>query len=176
MRSRATAIAAVVALLAVACGTDDPAGTGSEAAPPAEGAADSTELLAFTSDTIGGGSFDASSLDGAPAVLWFWAPWCVSCRVEAPEVARAAGEYAGRVDVVGVAGRGEVPAMEAFVDETGTGELTHLVDGDGSIWSGFGVFGQPAFAFISADGDVDVVVGTLGGSALRDRMDSLVAS
>lgn len=125
---------------------------------------------------LDGVPFDGASLDGTDAVVWFWAPWCTICRGEAAEVAEIAERYSGRVQFVGVAGRGELDAMQEFVEDTGTGTLTHLADLDGSIWSAFGVFGQPAYAFIDNSGTVDVFVGGLGGNALVDRIDDLLAT
>lgn len=129
----------------------------------------------FSAATLTGGEIDTASFEGRPTVLWFWAPWCVICRAEAPDVAEIAAELADDVDLYGLAGRGETSAMEQFVDQTGTGGLTHVVDDDGSIWSSYGVTAQPAFAFIDADGDYDVFVGTLGPDALRERMQELAA-
>ena len=107
-------------------------------------------------------------------MLWFWAPWCTVCRAEAPDVNAAVATVGDGVRVVGVAGRGEVPEMEAFVSDTDTGGIEHVVDDDGSIWRSFGVTSQPAFAFIDADGTVvDVQVGALGEDDLVQRMRSL---
>jgi thiol-disulfide isomerase/thioredoxin len=158
------------AIVAAACGSSngDSTAVGAGSGPRAG--------LDFSAPDLAGGEFAASSLDGRDAVLWFWAPWCTTCRSEAPGVVAAAEDYEGRVEVVGVAGRGQIPEMEAFVSDTGTEALTHLVDADGAIWSQFGVFAQPAFAFIDADGTVDVHVGTLGERALRERMGALAES
>ncbi|MCD9624257.1 redoxin domain-containing protein [Rhabdothermincola salaria] len=165
---RALAVVFGFGLVAAACGgsssdggAQGPSGAGDAAAP------------GFTAATVSGGEFDSASLEGAPSVLWFWAPWCTSCRAEAPDVVAAAEAFDGRVQVVGVAGRGEIPAMEGFVADTGTGALEHVVDADGSIWSDYGVFAQPAFAFVGASGEVEVFVGTMGEDALVERMTSL---
>lgn len=120
--------------------------------------------------TLAGEPFDATTVAEQPVVLWFWAPWCTICRAEAPDVAELATELraAGSpVTLLGVSGRGEVSAMHDFVSETGTQEITHLVDADGSLWRAFGVITQPAFALISADGEVEVVNGALGADGLR---------
>jgi hypothetical protein len=50
------------------------------AKPPTAAAAD----LNFTGTTLSGGTFNGSSLQGKPAVLWFWTPWCPFCNAEAP--------------------------------------------------------------------------------------------
>jgi thiol-disulfide isomerase/thioredoxin len=152
----------VGALLVAGCGDD----SGSTEAAAADGPT-------FEAATLDGGELASAELDG-PTVLWFWAPWCTICRAEGPGVADAAEQLGDDVQVVGVAGRGEVDEMEVFVDDTGTGAITHVVDDDGSIWAAYGVTSQPAFAFIDADGAVtDVVVGAMGEAALVEQAQAL---
>jgi thiol-disulfide isomerase/thioredoxin len=127
----------------------------------------------FSAETLDGGELASADLDG-PTVLWFWAPWCTICRAEAPNVVDGAATLGDDVTVIGVAGRGEVEAMDEFVADTGTGALTHVVDDDGSIWAAYGVTSQPAFAFIDADGTLDeVVIGAIGQDGLVDRATAL---
>lgn len=192
---RVIASAALGSVALAACGGGGNDANGTPGAPPtgeSDDAGITVEQTAGDSETAGtaagfgeafaaatpldGVPFDVASLDGTDAVVWFWAPWCTICRGEAPEVAEIAMRYSGRVQFVGVAGRGELDAMQEFVEDTGTGTLTHLADLDGSIWSAFGVFGQPAYAFIDNSGTVDVFVGGLGGNALADRIDDLLAT
>lgn len=130
--------------------------------------------LDFTGTTLDGAPLDAATLAGAPAVLWFWAPFCTICRAEGPGVAAIAAEYDGRVTFLGVAGRGEVEAMREFVADTGTGGFTHVVDADGSLWQRFGVVAQPAFAFVGSDGSVRTFGGSLDAEALRQATDELL--
>ena len=158
---------ATVTLLAAAC-DDGGSGAGTAADEPLL-----TDQVSFTAARLGGGEFDAASIQGKDTVLWFWAPWCTVCRAEAPDVVEAAAEFDGSVEVIGVAGRGEVPEMEQFLADTGTAGLDHIVDGDGAIWTQFGVAAQPAFAFIDDSGEVEVFVGALGREALTERMQAL---
>lgn len=178
MRSRRSFAPAVlvlaVLLLAAACGADDGDG-GEQGASSGDGSA-SSAAPDFVATTLDGGELAAADLDGQDTVLWFWAPWCTTCRGEAPNVVAAAEAFEGDVQVVGVAGRGEVPEMEGFVSDTGTDGLTHVVDDDGAIWSSFEVISQPAFAFIDDGGDVEVVIGALGEAGLTERMDALAAA
>lgn len=131
--------------------------------------------LDFTATTLAGSRFAAASLQGKPAIFWFWAPWCTICRAEAPGVAAVAAEYDGRVSFLGVPGLGPEADMREFVSDTGTGELTHVVDGDGSLWQRFGVVAQPAFAFVDRDGTVEVFGGSLDEEQLRQAADELLA-
>jgi len=158
-------IVAAVAVLAASCG-----GSGSDAGSV------STDQANFTAPQLDGAQFDSASIKGKDTVLWFWAPWCTVCRAEASDVVKAADEFNGTVEVIGVAGRGKVPEMKQFLTDTGTGGLKHVVDGDGTIWSQFGVAAQPAYAFIDNSGKVEVFVGALGFNALTERMRALAAA
>ncbi|MGH3615970.1 MAG: TlpA family protein disulfide reductase [Pseudonocardia sp.] len=132
-----------------------------------------TAPLDFTGTTLDGTTLDAAALAGTPVVLWFWAPWCTICRAEAPDVAEIAAEYQGRVTVLGVAGRGEVDAMQAFVSDTGVGAITHVTDTDGTLWNRFGVVSQPAFVFVDRSGSTKSVAGSIGADGLRAAVDEL---
>lgn len=183
-RTRPLALALGAALLLAACGssedgaggTDAGGGTATSPAASAGSAASGLAGVSFEAATLDGGTRSSEDLAGEDAVLWFWAPWCTTCRSEAPNVTAAAAAFDGEVEVLGVAGRGEVPEMEGFVRDTDTGSLTHLIDEDGAIWADYGVAAQPAFAFIDDDGTVDVVIGALGEDALRERLAALVAA
>ncbi|WP_160050419.1 redoxin domain-containing protein [Nocardiopsis sp. FR4] len=175
----ATASAALLAL--TACGSPDSGGdagggAASEGADSAAGGQRAASALDFQAQTLDGQEVTGSSLQGEPVVLWFWAPWCTVCRAEAGGVAEAAERHGDRVEFLGVAGRGEVEAMRAFVDETGTGQMRHLVDDDGSLWSGFGVASQPAFAFVRADGTHLTVSGTLTEDDLDEYVEAELLS
>lgn len=169
-------VIAFVTLLA-ACGGGGVTGSSGDAGsanPAASSASEASGAPAqFTAARLGGGELTSASFAGKDTVLWFWAPWCTVCRGEADDVVAAAGALDDKVEVIGVAGRGEVPAMESFVSDTGTRALTHVVDDDGSIWSSYDVFAQPAYAFIDDSGSVEVFVGALGEDALVERMNAL---
>ncbi|MFC9911191.1 redoxin domain-containing protein [Streptomyces sp. NPDC127197] len=93
------------------------------------------EALQFTATTVDGKPFDAKALAGKPAVLWFWAPWCPTCRGQAAETAKVAADYEGKANVVGVAGPDKNAAMRDFVADTGTGTFPHLSDEAGEVWA-----------------------------------------
>ena len=193
---RALAVPAVLALTLAGCATTTPDGAppptspDSSTAAPATGAGTGDEDQGTASPspqapvpgpldasvtTLSGAAFDPATIEGRPVVLWFWAPWCTICRAEAPDVAEVAAELTAagsEVVLLGVPGRGETPEMADFVDSTGTGALTHLVDADGGLWRTYGVISQPAFALIGVDGTVEVVQGSLGADGLRAAVDN----
>jgi len=169
--ARLVALAFGLALVASACGGSS--GTSTAAGAPA---ATEEQAPSFTAAQLTGGELDSATYAGKDVVLWFWAPWCTSCRAEAPNVVASAAALDGKVEVIGVAGRGEVPEMEGFVSDTGTGGLNHVVDDDGSIWTSYGVASQPSFAFVNDDGTVDVHIGAMGEEALTERMNALAAA
>ena len=170
-RLRQPALVVALAALFAACGSGGATTSSGDAAAPGSGSSDAPAQ--FTADLLGGEELTSASFAGKDTVLWFWAPWCTVCRGEADDVVAAASALDGKVEVIGVAGRGEVPEMEGFVSDTGTGGLTHVVDDDGSIWSSYEVFAQPAYAFIDDSGSVEVFVGALGEDALVERMSAL---
>ncbi len=164
-------VIAFAALLAACGGASGDTGSADPAAPRASEASD--RPVQFTAALLGGGELSSASFAGKDTVLWFWAPWCTVCRAEAGDVVAAEDALDGKVEVIGVAGRGEIAEMERFVSDTGTGVLTHVIDEDGSIWTSYKVFGQPAYAFIDDSGTVEVFVGALGEDALIERMTAL---
>jgi thiol-disulfide isomerase/thioredoxin len=131
------------------------------------------EQLRFTAKTLDGKDFSGASLAGKPAVVWFWAPWCPRCQGEAEDIAAAAKETAGRVAFLGVAAQDEVPAMQEFVRKYDLGSFPHLADTDAAVWKRFGVVEQPAHAFITADGTVEMVLKQLPTNELLDRVRAL---
>jgi len=125
-----------------------------DSAPAANTAGATPSLLRFTGRTLAGAQFAGGDLAGKPTVLWFWAPWCSTCAGQAPTVDNAATKYAGKVNVVGVAGLGNTKAMREFVTDTEIGDLTQLNDSAGAIWRRFGIVQQSTYVLLDAHGKV----------------------
>jgi thiol-disulfide isomerase/thioredoxin len=115
---------------------------------PRSAAADDRQQ--FTATTLSGAPFNGASLQGKPAVLWFWTPWCPFCNAEAPGVSQVAAANPG-VTFVGVAAHSDVGAMQNFVSKYNL-NFTTLNDANGSIWARYNVPWQPAYVFYRADG------------------------
>lgn len=126
--------------------------------------------LAFSGETLDGASFQGKQLAGKPAVLWFWAPWCPTCRAQAPGVSALAERYAGRVSVVGVGGLADVDDIRDYARQVEG--PTHLIDPDGALWRHFGVTAQSTYVVLDADGGV-LAEGYLDDRVLADKVAEL---
>jgi len=164
MTIRMAAPRALAVLLAVA------ALTFGVSKPPAASAAD----LNFTGTTLTGGTFNGTSLQGKPAVMWFWTPWCPFCNAEAPSVSAVAAANPA-VTFVGVSTRADVASMQGFVSKYNL-NFTNINDADGSIWRMFNVPWQPAYVFLRADGTSSFVnnpTSAMSQQELTDRVRAL---
>ncbi|MDM4140535.1 MULTISPECIES: protein disulfide oxidoreductase [Mycobacterium] len=137
-------------------------------------AAAADDRLQFSGTTLSGAPFNGASLQGKPAVLWFWAPFCPFCNAEAPGVSQVAAANPG-VTFVGIAGHSDVGAEQTFVDKYGL-RFTNLNDADGSIWARYNVPWQPAYVFYRADGSSTFVnnpTSAMSQQELSDRVSAL---
>jgi thiol-disulfide isomerase/thioredoxin len=134
------------------------------------------DQLAFTGTTLSGAPFNGASLQGKPAVLWFWTPWCPFCNQEAPNVGQVAAANP-KVTFVGVAARSDVGQMQGFVSRYNL-NFINLNDADGSIWARFNVPWQPAYVFLRPDGTSTFVnnpTSAMSEQELSDRVRALVS-
>lgn len=154
--------------------TPPPASSTSTSAQPNDTpAAAAPEQLKFTAKTVDGKDINGADLAGKPVVVWFWAPWCPKCQREAPGMAAAAKEHGEKVTFLGVAALDQVPAMQQFVQKYGLQSFQHVADVDSAVWKRFGVTAQPAYAFIDASGQVEVVTSQLSAQDLTQRLSKL---
>jgi thiol-disulfide isomerase/thioredoxin len=185
-RAAALLLSALTSGLLAGCGTESASSTSASApapssaapAPGQTGASPAQSVpkrLAFKARTLEGAEFSGASLLGKPAVVWFWAPWCSTCRGEAPGVAEVAKRFEGKVAFLGIAGRDDVPEMRKFVDQEKLGFFPHVVDADGELWTSFGITGQPGYAFVGEDGKVEVVPASLTKEDLVAKTTELTA-
>ena len=132
--------------------------------------------LNFTGTTLSGAPFNGTSLQGRPAVLWFWTPWCPFCNAEAPSVSAVAAANP-KVTFVGVSTRADVGAMQNFVSKYNL-NFTNLNDANGSIWALFNVPWQPAYVFLRPDGSSTFVnnpTSAMSQQELTDRVQALTS-
>lgn len=83
--------------------------------------------------------------------------------------------YADAATIVGVAWFGTPGDYRNFVDRHGI-TFTTLDDTKGDIFEAFGVGGQPGWAFISQDGQADVILGGLTEEQFEQQVQQLTSS
>jgi len=132
------------------------------------------ETLDFKATTVDGDSFEGSSLAGTPALLWFWAPWCPTCRSQVPQVEGIAKEYAGDVAVIGVGSLDSAEAIAEFAADVQG--VTHLEDVDGALYRKFGIAEQSSFVLLDLEGEVVFETGYGGSDDLADEVADVVES
>ena len=126
------------------------------------------DTLKFTSTTVDDRPFDGASLAGKPVLLWFWAPWCPTCRSQIDQVQALARDYEDKVAVIGVGSLDDVEAIEGFAaDAPG---MTHLSDDTGAVFRHFEVVQQSSFVLLDADGQKVWSVGYGGSDDLADQV------
>jgi thiol-disulfide isomerase/thioredoxin len=144
---------------------------GLSTSPPVLAADDRVQ---FTGTTLSGAPFNGASLQGRPAVLWFWTPWCPFCNAEAPGASLVAAANPA-VTFVGIAAHSDVAAMQNFVSKYRL-NFTNLNDADGSIWARYNVPWQPAWVFYNSDGTSTFVnnpTAAISQQELSDRVTAL---
>lgn len=181
-------MALTTALAAAACGTAPVAssapapaetvtGARVSAAPSASassGPAVVPKNLTFTGTTLEGATFDAASLAGKPAILWFWAPWCATCASEAQSIGDLKTEYGDRLQILGIAGMGKNTEMKRFVADFELQGVPHLNDAPGKLWKRFGIVQQSWYVFLDANGK-ETYKGYLDDLQLTQRVQAMTA-
>jgi cytochrome c biogenesis protein CcmG, thiol:disulfide interchange protein DsbE len=94
-----------------------------------------------------------AELRGRPAVINFWASWCVPCRKEAPELARFDRETGGRAQLIGVNFQDAKGDALAFVREFGW-HFPNVRDPQGKLASRYGLVGLPTTYVIDRRGRI----------------------
>ncbi len=128
--------------------------------------------LSFTSTTVAGEKFEGSTLAGKPTVLWFWAPWCPTCRGQIGGVSSLAEHHPDDLNVVGVGSLDDPTAIADFAAKVSP-EVTMLSDDDGAVWRHFGVTAQSTYLVLDKDGN-QVASGYLSDDELENVVEPLV--
>lgn len=189
-------VASLVGVLVLSgCGADTPTATETPSAPTVSSSAPATpeptpaaedrptgnkqetpqpvaETLDFSATTVAGESFQGASLAGRPTLLWFWAPWCPTCRGQIPQVEGFAANYAGDLNVIGVGALDSADAIAAFAGDVPG--VTHLEDLDGALFRRFGITEQSSFVLLNADGTVAFETGYGSSDDLDQQVEAVV--
>ena len=110
-----------------------------------------------------------SDLRGRPVVLNFWATCCGPCRIEMPELLRAA-EADPELVLLAVNLQEEMAAIVPFAEALGM-TTPVVLDPAGEVADRFGVRGLPTTVFVGRDGNIHTTyAGILTPAALAERL------
>ena len=97
------------------------------------------------------GKLTLSELRGHPAVINFWASWCVPCKEEAPAFDAAALQFRGRVAFVGVNVQDLTGPARRFLERHQVNNVS-VRDGSNTTYNNYGLTGVPETYYIDPHG------------------------
>jgi thiol-disulfide isomerase/thioredoxin len=160
------ALHAALADFPAGVGRGYPAAVVEDAAAVAEPGAPAPDFAAALAD---GRHLRLSDLRGRPVVLNFWATWCGPCRIEMPELLRAA-EADPELVLLAVNLQEEMAAIVPFAEALGM-TTPVVLDPAGEVADRFGVRGLPTTIFVARDGSIHTTyAGILTPAALAERL------
>lgn len=113
------------------------------------------------------GKLSLAELRGHPAVLNFWASWCIPCRDEAPTLAASARAHRGQVVFVGIDVQDLRGDALAFLREFDVPYVS-VRDGSDETYRGYGLTGVPETYFLDREGRI---VAHSPGAVSRARLE-----
>lgn len=156
------AVAAVVALLATACGTGDDDSSAQRPLPD-------VDLVALGD----GSTSNLADLEG-PAVINLWATWCAPCRREIPDFEEVHQQRGDEVTFVGINVGEDADRARVFVDEVGA-TYDQYLDPDGYAVTELNTSAMPVTIVIDADGFIATRhLGPMDQDDLNDAIDRAV--
>lgn len=122
--------------------------------------------------TTEGPAWNPASQSDMPTVVNFWAPWCLTCRSELPDVlVPTHRDFAGRVRFIGVALSADPGRVSQVLASSDPFDV-HAFD-DGELFSAFGARGTPSTFVLDTDGHV---VASVSGPVTRAQLVDLIVS
>lgn len=122
------------------------------------------------------GSLDLRELRGRPAVLNFWASWCVPCRQEAPILRASATRHRGEAVFLGIDVKDLTGDAVSFARKY---RLNYVSVRDGSgdtTWNSYGLTGVPETYFVDATGRIVAhVPGAVSKSTLEEGITAITS-
>lgn len=122
----------------------------------------------------GGAPMRLSEHRGRPAVVNFWATWCVPCKTEHPILVALAQRLAGKVDFFGVVYQDTPKKIAAWLGKMGGG-YPQLLDVGSKVAVAYGVYGVPETYVVDKDGVITYkFTGPVDAGSLLAQLQPLV--
>lgn len=136
---------------------------------PASGA--HVTLPATVLDRLEGGTFGFTELAGRPMVVNLWATWCVPCRRELPQLARADAANPEVAFVYVNQGESRETVAAYLAEKLDVGLSNVVLDRRQEVGDGLGSVGLPTTYFFDAAGNHSRThVGEISGAALQREL------
>ncbi len=109
--------------------------------------------------TFGGVAYNNTSVNGQPALLVFWAPWCDVCRRELPGLSRFyKQDKPDRVEVLSIGFADTRSNVEAFVrQQPGSFPFPTAYDEDRWVSQAFKINATPTYVLLDDQGRIALV-------------------
>lgn len=182
----AMALAALVTALALSLAAGDDEGASDPSVltldPDTTGTVPQSDLAGepapdFAYEPLSGGperTFD-DLRDGRPALINFFAEWCVPCVQEMPDLEAAHQAYGDRVAFLGLSYNESAEDAVTLVERTGVTYETGR-DPAGDILTSFAGLGMPTTVFVQADGTIATThTGRITPDDLDAELEALLA-
>jgi len=132
-------------------------------------------MPAFIGTTLAGDRFSSADLAGKPAIVNFWASYCIpSCVDEHPVLLDLAARYGDEVQLVGVLVNDTPDGARGFLARYGQVTWPTVLNADGGISIDYGVTGPPETFFVDARGVVVARhVGPLTSAVVAEELGAL---
>ena len=112
-------------------------------------------MPAFVGTTLDGDRFSSADLAGKPAIVNFWASYCIpSCVDEHPVLLDLAARHGDELQMVGVLVNDTPDGARGFLARYGQVSWPSMLNADGQISIDYGVTGPPETFFVDAHGIV----------------------
>jgi len=112
-------------------------------------------MPAFVGTTLDGDQFSSADLGGKPAIVNFWASYCIpSCVDEHPVLLDLAARHGDDLAMVGVLVSDTPDGARGFLARYGEVSWPSMLNSDGQISIDYGVTGPPETFFVDAEGIV----------------------
>ncbi len=113
---------------------------------------------------------------GQPAVVNFWATWCVPCKTEHRTLVAVARRMQGKVRFFGVVYQDEPTKIQAWLDKMGNA-YPQLLDTGSKAAIAYGVYGVPETYIVDGNGVVTYkFTGPVEAATLMEQLAPLVGS
>jgi len=113
----------------------------------------------FEVSSLEGDYFSSFNLEGEPALIMFWAPWCGVCRGELPKLAQFYhGDMPDELQVLAIGTSAPSSDVEQYVEENpGTFIFPTAYDANRTIAGDFGIRALPTYVLLDREGTVLLV-------------------